>query len=746
MRCIVSVLLCSALLAVVSVQAADKEPPFVNIGLSSGSSLHGGTCSPHDPAFFLVTSDMSDGFYSHDAGKTWHLIHHKYFRGTGNIAPAAYHPTDPNLVCWNQDAALKITHDKGVTWQPYCAKQPWADNEIIRRMYFDPDYPSRLFVGTQVGLYFTDDEGKTWTTSKGTNGRVYKIAAERTSPQSKRTYFVGTEEGVFRSDDGGVSFEKKVQGLPAGKVNNFVGASNDQATILYVTLPCQVSDGKLTGGVYSSKDKAQSWQSCMNPQINMQTKNSGGSVDIPEYTHITASDKNPSRVYVFSTGTSYYPPNHTTIYRSDDAGGSWRATYFSDPRFKDPPCNVPLDWQTEALNNRWQAPSRALEINSANPDMLVLSQERWYIYTTNGGADWNCAHTGTRVVKDGQVAWINNGLMETSSWYYYIDPFEKNRHYIAQTDIGFSRSLDGGKTWFWGSPDIPQEWCNTTYELAFDPEIKGKIFGAFSSVHDIPNYNSAYGGHFRPNRASGGIAVSLDFGKTWTKLGLQEKLPVTAVVLDPKSPKGNRTLYASVFDGGVYRSTDDGKTWQAKNNGLGSDKNRRSLKIAILPDGSLLNLVTGKIKGETDGVGLYRSTDQGENWTNIAAGQPWTWVKDFNVNPRDPNDILVAASRDQPGLYRTRDGGKTWQNIANKGRETFSGFFHPNNKGWIYFTLTEGPPEAGLYLSKDDGKTWLPFLELPFSSIMRLTFDPDDPKHMYATTFGYSVMKIPVEP
>ena len=192
--------------------------------------------------------------------------------------------------------------------------------------------------------------------------------------------------------------------------------------------------------------------------------------------------------------------------------------------------------------------------------------------TRDGGKTWEAAHTRSaegpgRRGKGMRRA--HTGLVVTTVWNYYLDPFQPDRHYIAYTDIGYARSTDAGKTWYWqtGKP-----LRNTTYELAFDPEAPGKIWAAFADLHDIPNYNVILGRHYFNNpRASGGVGISTDFGVTWTDTskGLPAK-PITSVVVNPKSPKDNRTLYASAFEAGVFKSNDGGRTWAKASDGLGA--------------------------------------------------------------------------------------------------------------------------------------------------------------------------------
>jgi photosystem II stability/assembly factor-like uncharacterized protein len=288
--------------------------------------------------------------------------------------------------------------------------------------------------------------------------------------------------------------------------------------------------------------------------------------------------------------------------------------------------------------------------------------------------------------------------------------------------------------------------------MAFDPEIPGKIWGAFSNTHDIPNDNIISERH--KSTYPGGVCISRDFAASWKNesRGLPAR-PVTSVVVDPKSPKNNRTLYAGVFEEGVYKSTDDGQSWTLKKNGLGHPENMRVYRVVLHEDGTLFAIICAKRPGPrkpllSEGVGLYRSRDGAETWDKINASQPLRYVKDFSVHPHDSRKILMGAcdagGGDQSGgLYGTEDGGVTWKRIGRQGTQTFGGYYHPKHEGWIYMTLTEGAPGAGLWLSRDNGQSWKAVEELPFSNIQRVAFDRADEGRIYVTTFGGSVWKGP---
>ena len=325
-----------------------------------------------------------------------------------------------------------------------------------------------------------------------------------------------------------------------------------------------------------------------------------------------------------------------------------------------------------------------------DPERVLLVRGQSHI-SHDGGRSWFNGHTFPapgETPRPGS-AWVCNGLVVTTTWHYYFDPFQKNRHYIAYTDIGMARSLDAAKSWIWWEKNKWAPWRNTCYELAFDPEIPGKSWGAFSNVHDIPNGNIIHNRHWagNPERGPGGVCLSTDFCESWKPLkGGLPVSPVTSIVLDPKSPRGSRTLYATVFGKGVFKSVDDGGTWTNKSKDLGSSSNMRLYRVVLHADGTLFALITARRVGNAfrkEGVGLYRSRDGAESWELITRDPVLLWPKDFEVDPRDSNVIFIGAANargggeDQGGLWRTTDGGAAWKCVARKGSQHFGAYFHP---------------------------------------------------------------------
>ncbi len=714
------------------------------VGLSGGGGMFSPAISRADPNLMMLNCDMSAAYVSEDGGHNWGMIHHAQLRSDTQCRPA-FHPSDTNVIYASSGGELRVSRDRGRTFSPIgdLRESLWGEIAI------NPADPSEMLAGTDNGrCHLSRDAGVTWPTCDGPQGQVIGFHFRG------RILFAATENGIWRSDDDGRTWSEKMNGLPWNEIHGFTGGGDR----LYCTVTSKLENGVLQGGVYRSLDGGDSWQRAMGRGINLDTTQADqwSYGPIAQYRHILTTDARPSTVYVTNTSTGFHPPHHETVYRSDDDAETWRATYFQDPRFAE--YNVAPNYVTVSTGQSLKggdAPFAAAICNS-DPNRLILTWSQSYI-THDGGRTWFNGDTDPAPGQEARpgCAWACTGLVVTTTWNYYIDPHETNRHFIAYTDIGFARSLDAGKTWIWWDKSNWSPWRNTCYELAFDPDRPGRMWGAFSDVHDIPNDNiiSERHGHNGP----GGVCVSRDFGASWhaEAKGLPTR-PVTSIVLDPRSPADSRTLYAGVFMEGVYQSTDDGRTWTLKKNGLGHPQNMRVSRVTLHEDGTLFAMICAMrpARGQpltSEGVGLYRSRDQAETWEKVNTWQLFLYPKDLSVHPHDSKIILVgvcdAGRGDQSGgLYRTDDGGKTWRRIGREGPQTFGGYFHPKHEGWIYMTLTEGAPGAGLWLSQDDGRTWRAFDDLPFSNIQRIAFDPSDEDRMYVTTFGGSVWHGPATP
>ncbi len=731
-----------AVLAVIpAASAADlaKVIQWEPLGLNGGGGMFAPAISPIDPGVMMVNCDMSGAYLTRDGGDHWTMIHHAQLRASTRCRPA-FHPTDSRIIFAAQAGqGMKVSHDVGVHWQPVMG----TPKDLCGEIAIDPSRPSRLMAGDSRSVVLSTDGGKSWRHCRAPHGGAVGFHFDQTSAIDRRVCFAATSEGIWRSNDGGDSWSEKTSGLPWKEIRSFCGGSRagNGRIVLYCTVPSKVEGGQFAGGVFRSTDRGETWQSAMGRGINVDTAaaDEWAHGPIAQYLWVLTTNVNPDIVYALNTNTGVYPPHHTAAFRSDDAGATWRATFFPDPRFE--VCNVEADYVTRADGQYYQGPVFGAAMAATNPDRLIQVTERAHI-TADGGKTWKCGNG-----RPAQAA-ACNGLVLTSTWNYYIDPFEHSRHYIAYTDLGMARSLDSGRTWMWWDRKGRPPWQNTCYEMAFDPKVPGKIWGAFSDVHDIPNGNIIYGGH-RDN-LPGGICVSSDFGATWKPCS--KGLPAAAavsVVLDPRSSIRTRTLYASVFNHGVYKSTDGGTTWQPASTGLGASSDMRVCRLQLHGDGSLFVLVTARLAADRqftkEGPGLYRSSDGAGHWRLVNASCPLFWPKDFLVDPRDSRTIYVGAAdarAGQAGLWRTRDGGATWRRLAQKGSEHFGAYLHPAHKGWVYMTLTEGAPGAGLWLSKDDGQTWKP-MSLPFVNAQRVSFDPAHADIIYVTTFGGSVWKGP---
>lgn len=222
-------------------------------------------------------------------------------------------------------------------------------------------------------------------------------------------------------------------------------------------------------------------------------------------------------------------------------------------------------------------------------------------------------------------------------------------------------------------------------------------------------------------------------------------------------PGQPNVFYVGVNNGGVWKTTDYGRTWAP----IFDDQPTGSIgALAVAPSNpDIIYVGSGEGLQRPDlstGDGIYKSTDAGRTWQHLGLrdGQQ---ISAIIVDPRDANRVFVAVlghpygPNEERGVFRSTDGGQTWQRVLYRDENTgaVALAFDPSNSQTVYASLwasRQGPwengawqgPGSGLFKSTDGGTTWrqltkgLPTIEQGLGRI-GIGVAPSDPNRIYAT-------------
>ena len=222
-------------------------------------------------------------------------------------------------------------------------------------------------------------------------------------------------------------------------------------------------------------------------------------------------------------------------------------------------------------------------------------------------------------------------------------------------------------------------------------------------------------------------------------------------------PGQQNVFYMAPNNGGVWKSTDYGRTWTP----IFDDQPTGSIgALAVAPsDPNTIYVGSGEGLRRPDlsvGNGVYKSSDGGRTWQHLDL-QDAQQIASIIVDPKDANRVFVAAQghpygpNEQRRIFRSLNGGRTWEKVLYKD-ENAGGMdlvFDPRNSQVIFASLwasrrppwTTGGgydgPGSGLYKSSDGGSSWRQLTRgLPGATegIGRIgpTVSPSDPDRMYA--------------
>jgi photosystem II stability/assembly factor-like uncharacterized protein len=301
--------------------------------------------------------------------------------------------------------------------------------------------------------------------------------------------------------------------------------------------------------------------------------------------------------------------------------------------------------------------------------------------------------------------------------------------YLAgYTGGGLWRTDDAGITW----RNISDGFFKTGSigAIAVAPSDPNVIYVG-SGEHPIRGQSSSYGD---------GVYRSTDQGRTWSNVGLRSTRQISAVRVHPQNPdivyvaaQGDR--WKGTPDRGVYRSTDGGRTWTQVLRGenatsgpsdLAMDPANPRILYAAMWDHQR---VPWQVRSGGPGSGIWKSTDGGDTWARLTQGLPKVVGKIGVAVSPNPDRVYAIVEADSGGLFRSDDAGRTWR--------LMSGDRLIQTRSWYYMKVFADPQNpdvvwvlnAPVMRSIDGGRT---FATVPAThgDNHALWINPANPSHM----------------
>jgi hypothetical protein len=536
--------------------------------------------------------------------------------------------------------------DGGATWTNVGLKNTLTTGRIA----IDPTNPQRILVastgdlfnpGGGRGVYRSTDGGVTWsrvllgdTTTTGAVDvsidpvdpqRVYAVMWDHIRHPNLRVYG-GVGSGVYRSTDGGTTWTRLSNGLPApsadiGRIGLGLAPSNPSR--LYVIV---IATGGTFQGFYRSNDGGDSWTKLPNdPGLSGSQSTYGW-----WFGRLWVDPVNAN--HVFAAGIE--------LEESTNGGSSWTGQF------------------------TMHADQHGMAWSTVSPSLVFLGDDGGVYKSTSNGASWTHASVEpftqfysvdvseqdqTRVVGGAQ----DNSALRSwpGNWNAYvggdgeetlIDPANQQNIYGC-SQYGFcDYSRDGGSSLF-AFGFTTSDRYNWFTPVQFDPT----------------NPQVMYLGGNRLNRSTNGA-------QTWTVIsqdltggpGPDPNYPFGTITTVAAAKSNGQTLFVGTDDGRVWTSTNLGGSWtRVGNPGLPSFWVSR---VTVDPSNAAVAYATfSGYRGGDNAAYVFKTSDGGATWADVTGNLPRAPVNDVVVSG---STLLVA---DDLGVYRSSNGGTTWLRVGS---------------------------------------------------------------------------------
>jgi len=564
-------------------------------------------------------------------------------------------------------------------------------------------------------------------------------------PGDPNTYYFGsTGGGVWKSTDGAMTWNPVFDSEPVGAIGSIAVAQSDP-NVVYVGTGEACIRGNIShgDGIYKSVDGGKTWKN-----VGLHDTRAIGKVIVDPH--------NADVVYVAALGHVYGSNAERGIFRTTDGGKTWDKVLYKDEN------TGGIDIAFDPHNSHilfaalWEAHRTPWTLSSGGPGSGLYR-------SNDGGATWK--QLTEHGLPKGPYGRIGVAVSSNSDRVYAL---------IEAAEGGLYRSDDGGENWQLINPDR-SNWQRAWYYMHVfaDPQSPDTVY-----IANVEFYKSTDGGHSfnkvhvphgdnhgmwidpkNTNRMivsnDGGVTVSLDGGKTWSRENNQPTAQFYHVIADTSTPY---YVYGSQQDSGTVaiasRSNErviDRQDWYDVGGG------EAGYIAPYPPDPDIVYA--------TEYEGVITRFDKKTGQVKDIAEQPeitdgggaailehrFQWTSPILISPHDPNTLYHGGER----LFRTIDGGMHWDAISpdltrndKSKQQPAGGPIDIDDTGTEYydtiFAIAESPITKGLiwvgaddgliHITRDGGRNWTDVTpkSLPdWSRISQIDASPHDPGTAY---------------
>jgi photosystem II stability/assembly factor-like uncharacterized protein len=561
-------------------------------------------------------------------------------------------------------------------------------------------------------------------------------------PGDPATYYFGaTGGGVWKSTDGAMTWSPIFDKEGSSSIGS-IAVANANPNTLYVGTGEACLRGNIAqgDGVYKSLDGGKTWKN-----VGLRDSRAIGKVII--------NPNNPDIVLVAALGHPFGPNTERGIFRTIDGGKTWEKVLYKDENTGG--IDVAFDPHNPNIlfAALWQVRRTSWSLNSGGPGSGLYR-------SNDGGTTWK--RVEEHGLPKGPYGRIGVAVAANSDRVYALIE-------AHNPDGGLYRSDDGGENWESINPSHSL-WQRPWYymHIIADPVDENVVY-----VMDVESYKSTDGGHLfnkvhvphgdnhglwidpkdtRRMIASndGGVTVTLDGGKNWTREDNQPTAQFYHVITDNATPY---RVYGAQQDSGtvaIASRSDDGAIDRSDWYDVGGGE--AGYIAPYPPDPNIVYAADyqGNITRFDKRIGQVKSITEepelSDAWGAANLEHRFQWTAPVLISPHDPNTLYHGGER----LFKTTDGGVHWEAISpdltrnDKSKQRVSGGeITLDDSGTEYydtiFTVAESSITKGLIwvgtddgliqITRDEGKSWSNITpkELPeWSRISLIEASPHD--------------------